>query len=166
MPIKPEEIDPSHLKRVRFRGGYSRKTTEDLLERIALDYRQAARAPEAFARESAWLKSRIEELESEAGAQETEVQRLRQLVNEHAERQALVEAMLVSAQRTAEDIKDAAQHEADEVVRAAEERAVTLEREAQQSIRQTAAELDRLRTLESDLRARLRQTLEAALGDQ
>lgn len=166
MPIKPEEIDSSQLKKVRFRGGYSRRTTEDLLERIALDYRQAARAPEALARESEWLKSRIEELESQAGTQESELQRLRHLVNEHAERQALVEAMLLSAQRTAQDIKDAAQKEADEVLRAAQGRAAELEHDARQSIRQTAAELERLRTLESDLRARLRQTLEAALGDQ
>ena len=164
MPIKPEEIDPSQLK-VRFRG-YSRKATNDLLERIALDYRQAARAPEAFARESAWFKSRITELEEQAGVHETEVQRLRQVVNEHAERQALVEAMLLTAQRTAQEIKDIAQQEADEILRAAQQQAVALEREARHSIRQTTAELDRLRTLESDLRTRLRQTLEAALGDQ
>jgi cell division septum initiation protein DivIVA len=164
VPIKPEEIDPSQLKR-SFRG-YSRKATNDLLEQVARDYRQAARAQETWTRESDRLKSQIEELEGQAAAQEAEVQRLRHLVNDHAERQALVEAMLVTAQRTAQEIKDAAQREADETVQAAQQRAVEIEREAHLSMRQTTAELDRLRTLESDLRTRLRQTLEAALGDQ
>jgi len=162
--IKPEEIDPSRLK-VRFRG-YSRKATDDLLERIAFDYRQATRAPETFARESEWLRSRIAELEQQVGAHEAEVHRLRHVVNEHTDRQALVEAMLLTAQRTAQEIERAAQQKADEIVATAQQKAVELEREARQSIRQTAAELDRLRTLESDLRTRLRQTLEAALGDQ
>jgi cell division septum initiation protein DivIVA len=164
VPIKPEEIDPSELK-VSFRG-YHRKATNHLLERIALDYRQAVRAPEAFARESAWLKSRIAELEEQAGATEAEVTRLRSIVNDHAERQALVEAMLLTAQRTAQEIHETAQREAKEIVKAARQQAVDIEQEARLSIRQTAAELDRLRSLESDLRTRLRQTLEAALGDQ
>jgi hypothetical protein len=57
MPMKPDEIDSSKLP-VAFRG-YDRAATDDLLERIALDYRQAARAPEAWAKESEWFKSRI-----------------------------------------------------------------------------------------------------------
>jgi cell division initiation protein len=162
--IKPEEIDPSQLKRT-FRG-YNRKATNDLLERVALDYRQATRAQETWTRESERLKSRIAELEAQAAAHEAEITRLRHVVNEHAERQALVEAMLVSAQRTAQEIKDAAQHDADEIIQAAQQHAVEMEQRARHSIRQTTAELDRLRTLESDLRTRLRQTLEAALGDQ
>ena len=164
MAIKPEEIDPSLLKRTL--RGYNRKATNDLLERVALDYRQATRAQEAWTRESERLKSRIAELEEQTVAHETEVTRLRQVVTAHSERQALVEAMLVSAQRTAQEIRDAAQQEADETVKAAQERAAEIERQAHLSIRRTSAELDRLRSLESDLRTRLRQTLEAALGDQ
>lgn len=164
MPIKPEEIDPTQLK-VSFRG-YNRKATDNLLERIALDYRQAVRTSEGSARESAWLKSRIAELEEQAGTAEAEVTRLRGIVHDHAERQALVEAMLLTAQRTAQEIEETAHREANEIVQAARQQAVDIEQEARLSIRQTAAELDRLRSLESDLRTRLRQTLEAALGDQ
>ena len=157
MPLKPEELDPSNLS-VGFRG-YDRSSTNELLERVALDYRQAAR-------ESEWSKSRIAELEERAVAQDAELQRLQQQLAEHEERKALIEAMLVTAQRTAEEIRDGAQQAAADVVRAAEARAVDIERQARLSIRQTTDELDRLRGLESDLRNRLRQTLEAALGDQ
>ena len=157
MPLKPEEIDPGNLS-VGFRG-YDRASTDELLERIAKDYRQAAR-------ESEWSKSRISELESRATSREAELQRLQQALSEHEERKALMEAMLLTAQRTAEEIRDAAQQEADALVQTAQQRAVEIERAARVSIRQTAEELDRLRGLESDLRARLRQTLETALGDQ
>ena len=157
MAIKPEEIDPSRLKTAL--RGYDRQATDELLEQIALDYRHALRAQE-------WLASRVDELEKQVGAREDEVERLQQVVDGHAEREALVEAMLATAQRTAQEIRDAAQRGADETVSAAQQRAVEIERQAHFSIRQTTAEIDRLRTLESDLRARLRQTLEAALGDQ
>jgi cell division initiation protein len=157
MPLKPEEIDPSRLS-VAFRG-YDRAATDDLLERIALDYRQAAR-------ESDWSKTRIEELEARADASEAELRRVQQELSGHEERKALIEAMLLTAQRTAEEIRDAAQQEADAVLQTAQQRALEIERDARRSIRQTTEELDRLRGLESDLRARLRQTLEAALGEQ
>ena len=157
MPLKPDEIDPSNLP-IGFRG-YDRASTDELLQRIATDYRQAAR-------ESEWSKARIAELESRATTGEAELQRLQQALTEHEERKALMEAMLLTAQRTAEEIRDSARQEADAVVQTAQERAVEIERDARLSIRQTSEELDRLRGLESDLRARLRQTLEAALGDQ
>jgi cell division initiation protein len=157
MPLKPEELDSTKLP-VAFRG-YDRPAIDDLLERVALDYRQAAR-------ESEWSKARIAELEARAAADEAEGQRLRDAVGEHEERKALIEAMLLTAQRTADEIRDAAQQEADEMLRAAREQAVNIERDARLSIRRTTEELDRLRGLESDLRTRLRQTLETALGEQ
>jgi cell division initiation protein len=157
VPLNPEELDPSKLS-VGFRG-YDRPSTDDLLERIALDYRQTAR-------ESEWSKSRIAELESRTESCEAELERAQQALSEHEERKALIEAMLVTAERTADEIRDSAQQEADLVVQTAQQRAVEIARDARLSIRQTSEELDRLRGLEFDLRARLRQTLEAALGDQ
>jgi cell division initiation protein len=157
VPLRLEEIDPSNLS-VGFRG-YDRAATDDLLERIAIDYKQAAR-------ESEWSKSRIAELEARAATRDAELQQLQQALAEHEERKALVEALLLTAQRTADEIRDSAQQEAEAVVEAAKQRAVEIERDARLSIRRTAEELDRLRGLEADLRARLRQTLETALGDQ
>jgi cell division initiation protein len=157
VPLKLDEIDPRRLA-VGFRG-YDRASTSELLERIAIDYRQAAR-------ESEWSKSRIAELEARAATLEAELQQLREALTEHEERKTLMEAMLLTAQRTAEEIRDSAQREADTVVQTAQQRAVEIERDARLSIRKTTEELDRLRGLESDLRARLRQTLENALGDQ
>jgi len=162
--MKPEEIDPTQLKRTL--RGYNRKATDDLLERVAFDYRQATRAQDAWTRESERLKARITELEEQSAAHASEVARLQKVVAAHSERQALIEAMLVTAQRTAQEISETAQQEANATVLAAQERAREIERQAHFSIRQTTAELDRLRTLESDLRTRLRETLEAALGDQ
>ena len=164
MPIKPDEIDSSSLPGA-FRG-YDRAATDDLLERIARDYRHASRATDATVKESERLKARIAELEARIATHDAEVQRLERAMHEHDERQALIEAMLLTAQRTAQEIRDSAQQEADEVVKAARQRAVEIEQEAHTSIRQVSVELDRLRTLESDLRTRLRQTLEAALGEQ
>jgi cell division initiation protein len=157
MPLKPEELDSTKLP-VGFRG-YNRAAINDLLEQVVLDYRQAAR-------ESEWSKSRIAELEARTAASEAEADRLRHAVGEHEERKALIEAMLLTAQRTADEIRDSAQQQADEVLQAAQQQAVDIERDARLSIRRTTEELDRLRGLESDLRTRLRQTLETALGEQ
>ena len=157
MAIKPDDIDPSQLKRTL--RGYNRRATDQLLEQVAFDYRHATHSQEL-------LTARVAELEQETAAHEAEIEQLRQAVDGHTEREALVEAMLATAQRTAQEIRDAAKREANETVQAAQQRAVEIERQAHLSIRQTTAELDRLRTLESDLRTRLRQTLEAALGDQ
>ena len=44
MPIRPEDIDPTNLP-VSLRG-YDREVTDELLKRVAWDYRQALRAHE------------------------------------------------------------------------------------------------------------------------
>ena len=57
MPIRPEDIDPSKLP-VAFRG-YDRAATDDLLKRVAWDYRQAARVQETWTDERERLKKQI-----------------------------------------------------------------------------------------------------------
>ena len=51
------------------------------------------------------------------------------------------------------------------MLRAAERRAVKIEREATVSARHSATEIERLRRLETDLRDRLRHTLQAVIGE-
>lgn len=157
MPLKPEELDSTKLP-VAF-GGYDRPAIDDLLERVALDYRQAPR-------ESEWSRARIAVLKARAPANEAEAERLRHAVGEHEERKTLIEAMLLTAQRTADEVRDSAQQAADEVLQAARQQAVDIERNARLSVRRTTDELERLRGLESDLRTRLRRTLETARGEQ
>ena len=70
MPIKPEEIDPSKLP-VAFRG-YDRAATDDLLKRVAWDYRQASRVEETWAKDEQRYKAQIAELEALVASQRLE----------------------------------------------------------------------------------------------
>lgn len=63
MPIKPEEIDASALP-IALRG-YQREAVDELLKRVAWDYRQATRDQARWAEEERRLKDRIAELEEQ-----------------------------------------------------------------------------------------------------
>jgi cell division septum initiation protein DivIVA len=67
MAIKPEEIDPSKLP-VALRG-YDRAATDELLKRVAWDYRQMVRAQESWEDEGGRLRQRIDELETQVASQ-------------------------------------------------------------------------------------------------
>src|SRR5947209_7391423 len=70
MPIRPEEIDPSKLP-VGLRG-YDRAATDELLKRVAWDYRQALRAQEERAENDRHIGKQIEELEARLATQQAE----------------------------------------------------------------------------------------------
>ena len=73
MPIKPEDIDPSKLP-VAFRG-YDRAATDDLLKRVAWDYRQASRVQDTWTEERERLKKQIQQLEAQVTSQQVEFTR-------------------------------------------------------------------------------------------
>jgi cell division septum initiation protein DivIVA len=188
MPIRPEEIDPGKLP-VSLRG-YDRQATDELLKRVAWDYRQAIRVQEdrgkneeKLAQEISTLEARIalqqEEFTRAIAARETrvdvdagrrenafeeEIALLRRKVRVYESRDELMRALLVAAQRAAREIRDSAREDAEAVLKAARRRAIGIERDAHSSARHSAVEVERLRRLENDLRDRLRETLQAVIG--
>jgi cell division septum initiation protein DivIVA len=185
--IQPDEIDPTKLP-VAFRG-YDRAATDDLLKRVAWDYRQATRVQVTWTEERERLKQRITELEAQVTSQqvefaralsdhdatsdaashsrvsklEAEVARLERLVRQHERRRDLTQTLLETAQRSARDLRESARQDAEAVLKAAQRRAVEIQREARTSLRHSSTEIDRLQRLESDLRDRLRRTLESVI---
>jgi cell division septum initiation protein DivIVA len=188
VPIKPEEIDPSKLP-VSLRG-YDRAATDELLKRVAWDYRQALRAQEDRAEVGKRLNEQIKELEGRLTAQQeeftnllasrgdrvesdadrriaaldAEVALLRRKLQAHESRDELTRAVLRAAQRAARELRESARDDARALLKSARRRAVQIEREANLSARQSSTEIERLHRLESDLRDRLRSTLESVIG--
>lgn len=189
MPIKPEDIVPSKLP-VAFRG-YDRAATDDLLKRVAWDFRQAMRIEETWNKERDRLRAQVAELETRLESQqaefthalaqrltsredstrsktaelEAEVQRLERLVRHHQRRHDLTEALFQTAKRMAYELRESARQDAEAILKAAQKRAAEIERDARVDARHASDEIGRLRQLESDLRDRLRDTLEAVIGE-
>ena len=190
MPMRPEEINASKLP-VGMRG-YQRQAVDEFLLRVAWDYRQALRGHDDWAKEERRLKDRVAELEAELAArdarfaqqQETqrdrfrqelsersgplldELERLRGAVRDHEAREELTRTLLTTAQRTARELRESTRAECEGLLKAAHRRAAEIERDAHASARHSAAEIERLRRLEGDLRAQLRRTLESVLGSE
>jgi cell division septum initiation protein DivIVA len=189
MPIKPEEIDPSKLP-VTFRG-YDRAATDELLKRVAWDYRQARRVEETWGQEKERLRTQIIALEAQVASQqeeftravaereslrdqassakiaalEAEVLRLERLVRHHASRQDLTETLLETAKRSARELRESAREDAEALLKSAQRRAAEIVHDARTDARHATFEIGRLQKLESDLRDRLRNTLEAVIGE-
>ena len=189
MPIRPEDIDPTKLP-VVFRG-YDRAPTDDLLKRVAWDYRQALRIEETWTHERERMRVQIAELEERVEKQqeefaralaqrltarddttsrrtaqlEGEVRRLERVVHLHQSGQDISEALFQTAKRMAHELRESARQDAEAVLKAAHKRAAEIEREAHVDARHASAEIGRLQQLENDLRDRLRDTLQAVIGE-
>jgi cell division initiation protein len=135
MTLSPAEIH--HVRLGRSPLGYRRSATDRLLEEIAESF-------EEVWRERAELQDVNERLESD-------LERYRDL-------ETLLRKTLVTAERSAEELRDQARREADVVL--AEARA-----EARKITQQALAERDRLRAEASRIRALLRSALEVS-GEQ
>jgi cell division initiation protein len=115
MSLTPVEIRHVSLPR-RLLGGYRRAPVDDVLARVADSF-------EDVWRERADLLDRVEQLEAE--------------VTRHRELEAILRATLVSAERTAHELKDQATREARVIVEEAHA-------EARSIVREAAAEHERL----------------------
>ena len=107
MPISPVEIRHVRLPRRLF--GYGRGAVDRLLEEIVESF-------EHVWRERLDLADRIEELETQ--------------IDRNAELETLLRATLISAERTAQDLKDGARREAELIVTEAQAQARTVTRDA------------------------------------
>jgi cell division initiation protein len=140
MSVSPVEI--RHVKLPRALAGYRRRPVDALLEDIRLSYEDVWRE-----REDA--REEIERLESELA-------RYREL-------EVLLRNALVSAERSADELRAQARREADVILEEARVRAREIASEAEAERERVRAEIRRLRALEADVRRDYRAFLAAAL---
>jgi cell division initiation protein len=140
MSLTPVEI--RHVKLGRRLGGYDRPATDALLVRIAESF-------EDVWRERADLRDEIERLEGELA-------RFREL-------EVLLRNTLVSAERSADELRAQAHREADVILDEARVKARELGGGAENERERVRADIRRLKTIETQMRAEYRAFLVTAL---
>jgi cell division initiation protein len=140
MSLTPVEI--RHVKLGRRLGGYDRPATDALLVRIAESF-------EDVWRERADLRDEIERLESELA-------RFREL-------EVLLRNTLVSAERSADELRAQAHREADVILDEARVRAREIAGGAESERERVRADIRRLKNVEAQMRAEYRAFLATAL---
>lgn len=130
MTLTPVEIRHVSIGRRPF--GYDRASTEELLDRIVESY-------EGVWRERADLREELERMEGE-------IARFKEL-------EVLLRNTLVSAERSADDIRTQARREADLILEEARAKARETAVSAETERERIKAEIRRLKSLESDMRA-------------
>lgn len=140
MPIQAEAITPAGLPRaVR---GYDCEATDDLLRRVARDYRQ--------------LVDECRQLrESTQTPTEAEVAAPRPEVDDVAR------TLIASAQRAARELRESTRQDCEAMLRKSRTRARELEEEGRQRSMRVAADAARVRQAATDLRERLVAALRA-----
>jgi len=140
MSLTPVEI--RHVKLPRAVAGYRRRAVDSLLEEIRLSY-------EEVWRERADARDEIDRLEAELAR--------------YKEVDVLLRNALVSAERSADELRAQAHREADIIVDEARAKARALASGAEAERERVHAEIRRLRALEAEVQAELRAFLAAAL---
>jgi cell division initiation protein len=125
MTITPVELHHIVLKRARF-GGYRRGPVDDLLEEVAQSFEQTWRERAEFA-------DRIEQLQSE--------------IARHTELETLLRTTLVSAEKSAHELKAHAKQQADLVLEEAHAEARSVTREAMAERERLLGEARKIRAL-------------------
>ena len=140
MSLTPVEI--RHVKLGRRLGGYDRPATDALLVRIAESF-------EDVWRERADLRDEIERLEGERA-------RFREL-------EVLLRNTLVSAERSADELRAQAHREADVILDEARVKAREIGGSAESERERVRADIRRLKNVEAQMRAEYRAFLVTAL---
>jgi cell division initiation protein len=140
MSVSPVEI--RHVRLPRALAGYRRRAVDALLEEIRESY-------EDVWRERADGREEIERLESELAR--------------YKELETLLRDALVSAERSADELRAQARREADVIVGEARVRAREIVSAGEAERERVRAEIRRLRALEADVRRDYRAFLVAAL---
>jgi cell division initiation protein len=125
MTITPVELHHIELKRTRF-GGYRRGPVDELLEEVARSFEETWRERGEFA-------DRIEQLQSE--------------IARHTELETLLRTTLVSAEKSAHELKAHAKQQADLVLEEAHAEARSVTREAMAERERLLGEARRIRAL-------------------
>jgi cell division septum initiation protein DivIVA len=144
MPIDPEAITPAGLPR-SFHG-YDREATDDLLKRVAWDYRQLV----------------------------NECRKLREAAEPYPSRQPalrpggdeVARTLVAAAHRAAKELRESARSDCEAMLKKARARAHELEAEGRHRAEHAAADTAQLQQAAAALRAQLSAALQVALGEQ
>jgi cell division initiation protein len=140
MAITPVEVRHAQLSRGVL--GYSRTATDNLLEAIAQSYEQTW-----------WERADLRD----------EVERLQSELTRFREMERLLRDTLMSAEKTAEDVRTQARREYDLLLQEARLKAREIVMEAEAEREKVRSEIRSLRSARSELRASYRSFLQAAL---
>ena len=146
MALRPEEIDLENLPRGR---GFKPGPVEELLKRVAWDYRQVLH-------DNKQLHNRLEELQDRAAELERELETLRETRKPPDE---LARQTLAASQRAARELRESTRQECEAALEKARSRVKRIERERSRAV----AELRALQELRRTTQERLRSSLEALL---
>lgn len=151
VPLDPEQINLAGLPRDAL-GGYKPAPADDLLKRIAWDYRQLTHEHDTLKETADMLRGRVDELE----AQSVE---LHDRLEGQRNPDEIARTLLAAAQRMARELREAARGDSDATLKKARARARAIEAEAQR--RSDAAV--RAQRLGADVRRHLQATLDTLL---
>jgi cell division septum initiation protein DivIVA len=147
VPLDPEQIGTNGLPRDAF-GGFKSGAVEELLKRVAWDYRKLLEERKNLAEAVDLLERRVQELEPKLETLSNELEKRRNP-------EELSRLLLAAAQRAAHDLRASAQIDGEAALKKARTRAQSIEAEAQRRL-DSATELGRLA-------AQVRQRLQTAL---
>ena len=142
-PERKMRISPLDLRQQRFRTamrGYDRTEVVAFLTEAADDYEHALR---------------------EIDRMRSDLARMEALLGEHREREANLRNTMLTAQRLADEIKDAAQNEGKLIVREAQGRADLLIQKAQGRLDEIDREINELRLRRRDVEGSLEASIQA-----
>jgi cell division septum initiation protein DivIVA len=153
MSLRPEEITTAGLPRRAVRG-FDPRATDELLKRVAWDYRKLFEEARELSLDRDRLRGRVDELEARLAELESQAQ-------DRQDAEEVGRALIAEAERTAHEIRESARSESDAAVREAQERARLVEAEAQRRL-DAATEAQRVA---AQVRGRIRAALDAVLAE-
>ena len=151
VPLDPEQINLAGLPRDAL-GGYKAGPAEDLVKRVAWDYRQLVHERDKLNETADVLRRRTDEAERE-------LQTLREELDRQRDSDEIGRALLEAAQRRARELRESARSDSDATLKKARARARSIEDRAR---RRYEAAL-RAQKLGADVRRQLQATLDLIL---
>jgi cell division septum initiation protein DivIVA len=151
VPLDPEQINLAGLPRDAL-GGYKAAPAEELLKRIAWDYRQLVHERDTLKETAGVLRLRVDELEAQFAE-------LQDRLEGQRDPDEIGRTLLAAAQRMARELRESARGDSDTTLKKARARARSIEAEAQR--RSDAAV--RAQRLGADVRRQLQATLDILL---
>jgi cell division septum initiation protein DivIVA len=151
VPLDPEQINLAGLPRDAL-SGYKAGPAEDLLKRVAWDYRQ-------LVHERDNLKETVDVLQRRADEAEGELTALREELGRQRDSDEIARALLEAAQRRARELRESARSDSDATLKKARARARSIEDKARRSYEAAM----RAQSLGADVRRRLQAALDIIL---
>lgn len=156
MADKKEKLTPMEIHNKEFnrrgRNGYDRYEVDSFLDQIVDNYGDALD-------ENVDLKNKIVSLQDSLNAKDQEIANLQGEVDKLKQRESEVNEVLVSARKSAKEIRDSAQAEADKLIANAKSQAETDTKFEKQQSETLSKDYDRLKEEVGNFRAHLQDML-------